>query len=174
MVTMSKYERSHDRGEEFPPRAGNASLTLVMGPAEHPVTFTFSSPHGHFAVGLNRIISLLPELEDRLSAAGAEPFAAEQSVRSTAVSTVATESDYLILADASSGAITVSLFSATKAGRTLVVCKVDNSANAVTVSCFGADTMEGSASKTLSSRYDKCVLTADGISTWIDEATGDK
>jgi hypothetical protein len=109
--------------EAYPPQAGNTELTLVIGPTEHPVTFTFSSPHHHFAIGMNRIMMLLPDLIERISPAEGEVYAGEQNVRQTAVSTTATDSDYLILCDCSAGGIIVSLVSATKAGKTLVIVR---------------------------------------------------
>jgi hypothetical protein len=50
---------------------------------------------------------------------------------------------------------------------------VDSTANAVTVTPFGNDTIEGGPSKTLASQYDKAILTANGVSAWIDEGTGE-
>jgi len=159
--------------ENYPPRAGNTVLTLVTGSADHPVTFTYSSPHHHFHIGLNKVMMILRDLIERISPAEAGVYAEEQNVRQTAVSTAATDSDYLILCDCSAGGIIVTLVSATKAGKTLVIVKVDSSANAVTVTPFGNDTIEGAASKTLSAQYDKAILTANGISTWLDEGTGE-
>jgi adenine/guanine phosphoribosyltransferase-like PRPP-binding protein len=66
---------------------------------------------------------LLPDLIERISPAEGEVYAGEQNVRQTAVSTTATDSDYLILCDCSAGGIIVSLVSATKAGKTLVIVR---------------------------------------------------
>ena len=170
---MSESRRSPEREEEYPPRAGNTELTIVSGPPTNPRTFTFSSPHHHFTRGLNGVMLVLPELLERIAPEEAGVYAPGQNVRQTAVNTVATESDYLILCDCSAGGIAVSLFSATKAGRTLVIVKVDSSGNAVTVTPFGNDTIESAASKTLTAQYDKVILTANGVSTWIDEGTGE-
>lgn len=169
----AKMGRPRNIEEDYAPMAGNTELTLVTGSAESPVTFTFSSPHHHFAIGLNRLMMLLPDLIERISPEEGEVYAGEQNVRQTAVSTTATDSDYLILCDCSAGGVIVSLVSATKAGKTLVIVKVDSTANAVTVSPFGNDTIEGEPSKTLASQYDKAILTANGVSAWIDEGTGE-
>jgi hypothetical protein len=130
---------------------------------------TFSSPQKHFFQGLNAAIMSVPEILNRLAPEEPEVYAGEQNIRQTAVSTTATESDYMILCDTSAGGLVVSLFSATKAGRTLVIVKVSNDGNAVTVTAFGNDTIEGATAKSLTSQYQKAILTADGVSTWIDE-----
>jgi hypothetical protein len=116
-------------------------------------------------------MALLPELLGRLQEEEAEVYGEGQTVRFTAVSTSVTETDDVILCDCSAGAIVVSLFSATKAGGTLIIVKVDSTANAVTVSAYGNDLIEGSASKTLSSQYDKAILLANGVSEWLDLGT---
>lgn len=170
---MSESKRSRDKEDEYPPQSGNTELSLVVGSPANPRTFTFSSPHRHFSPELNRVMLVLPELISRVSPEEAEVYAPEQNVRQVAVNTTATESDYLILCDCSAGGIIVSLVSATKAGKTLVIVKVDSTANAVTVTPFGNDTIEGNPSKTLSTKYDKAILTADGVSTWIDEGTSE-
>jgi hypothetical protein len=122
---------------------------------------------------LNRVMMVLPDLIDRISPEEAEVYAAEQNVVRKAANYTATMSDYLILCDASAGAFVVSLPSATHVGKTLVIVKVDSTANAVTVTPFGNDTIEGASSKTLSAQYDKIIVTADGVSTWLDEGTGE-
>lgn len=112
----------------------------------------------------------LPELIERISPEEPEVYAAEQNVRRAVGNTVATDSDYMILCDTSAGGFTVSLFSATKMGRTLVVCKTSSDGNAVSVVPFGNDTIQGSESKSLTTQYDKIVITADGVSMWIVES----
>lgn len=166
---MSESRRKHDEYEEHVPQ----SLTLTTGTAEAPRSFVFSAPSHRFASELNRLMVVLPDLINRLGLEEAGVYAAEQNVRQTAVSTAATESDYLMLCDCSAGGIIVSLVSATKAGKTLVIVKVDSTANAVTVTPFGNDKIEGLSSKTLASQYDKAILTADGVSTWLDEGTSE-
>ena len=170
-TTLSEGKRSHEREHEEHEEHAPQSLTLTTGTALAPRNFVFSAPSRRFASELNRLMMVLPDLLERISPEEAEVYAGEQNVRQTAVSTTATESDYLILCDCSAGGIIVSLFSATKSGRTLVIVKVDSTANAVTP--FGNDTIEGDPSKTLASQYDKAILTANGVSTWLDEGTGE-
>jgi hypothetical protein len=123
-------------------------------------------------VGLNNILLVLPELLSRI-VPEEELYGGEAlNVRQVAANTTATESDGVILCDCSAGGIVVSLFSATKSGRTLIIIKTDTSDNAVTISAFGNDLVEGSASKSLSAQYQKAILLANGISSWYDLGSG--
>jgi hypothetical protein len=114
---------------------------------------------------------LLPELISRISPEEAEAYGEGLNVRQVAAKTTATESDGVILCDCSAGAIVVTLFSATKSGRELIIIKTDATSNAVTISCFGADDIEGSPSKTLSAQNEKAILLANGVSSWYDLGT---
>jgi hypothetical protein len=79
-----------------------------------------------------------------------------------------TTSDFAILANAASGAITITLPSAGTAGMLVHVKKIDTSANAVKVAGSGGNTIEGSTSKSLSKKYMSLTLIADGTSTWYE------
>lgn len=73
----------------------------------------------------------------------------------------------VINANATSGAITVSLPSAVGiAGKTYVVRKSDASVNAVTVDPNGSQTVNGSSTHVLSSQYDTVTIVSDG-SNWV-------
>jgi hypothetical protein len=167
---MSKEERERrDIVNEYPPRASNTELTLTIGSVTNPRTFTYSSPHQHFARGLNSVMMVLPDLINRISPETPEVYASQQNVVHKVANYTATPSDYLILCDTSAGAFAVSLPSAINVGLTLVIVKTDSSGNAVTIAPFGNDTIQGAASKSLSAQYDKIILTADGVSNWIVE-----
>jgi type IV secretory pathway TrbF-like protein len=116
-------------------------------------------------------MSLLPELLERLGPVEAAPYAGTVNVRRVAANTTATPSDGMILCDASAGAFVVQLPTAVNVGLTLVIVKVDTSGNAITVTPFGNDTIESGTSKTLAAQWQKLVITADGVSAWIDEST---
>jgi hypothetical protein len=157
--------------EEWPPQSGNTSLTLTMGPTDHPTNFVFSSPHHRYAERLQQLMMLLPELESRICPES-ELYGGEGlNVRSVAADTTATESDGVILCNCSAGPITVSLFSATREGRTLIIAKTDATANAVTVEPFGADHIELGTSLTLSTQFRKAILVSDGVYTWLNIGT---
>ena len=76
-----------------------------------------------------------------------------------------------VLCDASSGAFTVNL-PAASSRKKYHIKKIDSSINAITISANGADTIEGSASKSLATQYKSYTIYSDGSSTWyIESAT---
>jgi len=75
-------------------------------------------------------------------------------------------SDYGIKADATSGAWTLTLPTAANVGHIVFIMKSDSSANAVTVSRAGTDTIEGATTISLANQYDSLVLQSDGAGTW--------
>lgn len=92
----------------------------------------------------------------------------------TANYTVAeTDRDKLINVDATAGAVTIALLSASVAGDgfQVAVKKVDSSGNAVTVDANGSELIDGSLSKALTSQYDVIVLTSDGSNWYISNSS---
>lgn len=76
--------------------------------------------------------------------------------------------DYLILANATGGAITVTLPEAAEnQGRVLVVKKTDASVNAVTLDGNGSETIDGAATKALSAQYAGTMILSDGSGWWV-------
>lgn len=74
--------------------------------------------------------------------------------------------DGVVVADASGGAVTITLPPVTEAsGRFLIAKKVDASANTVTIS--GASNIDGAASQVLAAQYDTIRLIAGASSWWI-------
>jgi hypothetical protein len=74
----------------------------------------------------------------------------------------ATREDHTILANATSGAFTVSLPPAsTKAYPYLVIKKVDATANAVTLDAYGSQTIDGASTISLGAQYQQVILHAD-------------
>lgn len=72
----------------------------------------------------------------------------------------------VVLADATSGAITVNLpAAADNEDRMIAVKKVDSSVNAVTVDANASETIDGNLTYSLSSQYDVVMLVSDG-SNW--------
>jgi prefoldin subunit 5 len=75
--------------------------------------------------------------------------------------------DYSVLANASSGAITITLPTASGiAGRIYVIKKIDSSANAVTITPNTGQTIDGANSYALSTQYKYVVLQSTG-SNWV-------
>jgi hypothetical protein len=123
----------------------------------------FETGRRGFATKLNSLMALLPTLIERLA-----PLPeALLTVRKTTISTLVNETDYLLLADASAGALTISLPLAAIGGRQLLLEKIDDSANAVTVVAIGVDTIQGDSTISLAAQYDKALLVSDGDHMWM-------
>ena len=79
-----------------------------------------------------------------------------------------TSGDYTILADASSGAITIILpAAASSSGRILNIKKIDSSSNAVTIDGNLAETIDGAATLTINSQWTSYTLQCDGTAWHI-------
>jgi hypothetical protein len=158
--------REHEGFSEAP-MSGNEEVTISVGSGTSARTFTFSAPHRSFVSGFNNALSWLPELLARLLGEEGEAISERYNMRTTAVDTDITESDDVLLCNCSANAIEASLISATHTGKMLTIIKTDASENAVTVSAFGNDLIEGQSSVTLSGQYDKVTLVSDGVSSWF-------
>lgn len=85
----------------------------------------------------------------------------------------ATQNDGLILVDATSGAITITLpTAATSVGRVYTVQKIDGGANAVTVDGAGAETIGGAATKALADQYDSITIACNGTAWYVLATVG--
>jgi len=89
------------------------------------------------------------------------------AVKSVTANYTATASDRVILCDATSNSMTVSLPSASGiTGRVYTIKKVDSSANTVTIDPNGTETIDGSSTYSLSSQWDFVTIVSDG-SNWV-------
>jgi hypothetical protein len=87
--------------------------------------------------------------------------------RSTSANTATTPDDYTILADASGGAITVTLHSAASALGPIRIIKTDATGNAVNVDVTGTDTINGGAIPiAITLQNTPRDFTSDGTSAW--------
>ena len=74
---------------------------------------------------------------------------------------------FYVRGDATSGAFAVTLPTALNSqGRQLLIKKIDVSANAVTVTRAGTDTIEGANTVVLGAQWDKTLLISNGVDTW--------
>jgi hypothetical protein len=86
-------------------------------------------------------------------------------VRTVRAATTASESDWLILADATGGAFSVTLPVAARApGMVVSIKRTNGAANAVTIARTASDTIDGAASISLSAQYASRTLVSDGES----------
>lgn len=82
-------------------------------------------------------------------------------------STAITTSNTSVFADATSGAITITLpLAASAPGKEFLIEKIDSSGNAVTVSRAGSDTINGSTTKSLASQYNFTRVQSVGGTIW--------
>ena len=147
------------------------TLTLELGTAENPVSFTLKTPAEEFSERLNALEIILPSLIEQI-VTPAELPTGQEMVKFVAGNYQAQASDTVIVVDTSGGDVTISLPTATITGKRLVIAKETSDANTVTIAPFGNDTIESSSSKTLSARWSKAVLESDGVSNWLDLLSG--
>lgn len=77
------------------------------------------------------------------------------------------DTDYLILADATGGAVTLTLpLAVISEGRTVVAKKLDASGNAVTFDGNGAETVDNAASVSTTTQYGALRVYCDGTEWW--------
>lgn len=76
---------------------------------------------------------------------------------------ILTFNDDMVLGDATAGAMTLTLPTANGIpGVQKTLKKIDVSSNHITVACNGSETIDGVATKTLSSQWDKITVVSDG------------
>lgn len=88
------------------------------------------------------------------------------SIVSKAGAYTATDSDIIIVCDASSGAFTITLPTAVgRRGKAFYIKKTDATANAVTIDADGAETIDGALTQVIAMQYNSLSLVSDG-SNW--------
>ncbi len=126
-----------------------------------------AAPDPHPQYLLESDASTLYQTQAGLSAA-AKSAARVYNVRAVTASTTAGATDDLITADATSGAITVSLLPLSgNTGLRLHVIKTDSTANSVTLDGSGAETINGSATFALTAQYDSVEVVATSSGWFI-------
>lgn len=88
--------------------------------------------------------------------------------RTIAADTALTNSDCLVLVDATSGNITVDLApAASKEGTEVIIKKIDVSANTVTIDPDSAETIDGASTKVLTTQFEVLRIASDGVEWWV-------
>ena len=94
--------------------------------------------------------------------------ALDLNLRTITASAAAAADDYMLLCDATSAAITVTLpAAASNAGRVILVKKIDVSANAVTIDGAGAETIDGAATQSTTTQWTSFSVQCDGTGWFI-------
>lgn len=88
-------------------------------------------------------------------------------VEAKTVNYTAKDSDEIITSDATAGQVTITLPTASgRKGKKFVIKRIDASANDTIIDGAGAETIDGVATKTLSSQFDSLTIVSDGTN-WI-------
>lgn len=135
------------------------SSTVVTTTATNPYTLN-ASLHS------NETLSAATGSFDKLDLQGALKI----PIRTVAVNSTVDTTDFVILADASSGEITLTLppASSAPAGRKLVIKKIDsNTSNAVILDGDSSETIDGDLQQSLYGAYQSLVLVASGSGWYI-------
>lgn len=91
-----------------------------------------------------------------------------RSIRTITASATLGANDYTVLANAASGAVTVTLPAAsTVTGQTFHVKKIDATANAVTLDGNGAETIDGAATKATTTQWASYSVQSNGTGWFI-------
>lgn len=90
------------------------------------------------------------------------------AVASVSTNTTLNATNAIVLVDATSGAITITLPTAASAnGRHYTIKKIDSSSNAVTVDGDGAETIDGATTVSLAAQYDAVEVVSNGTAWFI-------
>lgn len=104
---------------------------------------------------------IVPDLAGTLALA---PIARTITVSETPYTALA--DDYTLRCNCAGGALTVYMPAASGSGRILNIKKLDSSANAVTVTADGSDTIDGAATQTVSGQYDNMQIQDGAAGEW--------
>lgn len=92
----------------------------------------------------------------------------ETTAAITATSYSVTDDDFLILADATGGAITLNLPPAALVlYHVFIIKRLNSGVNSVTIDGDGAETIDGALTFVLSNQYDSINIISDGTAYWI-------
>ena len=138
--------------------ADNVQMVAASGSLQH---FVATGQQHQFLV--NAVEQL------RVSGAGTSLLAGLLAPTTAKTATfTAAATDYTLLCDATSGAITANLpAAASNAGRIYLVKKVDASANAVTLDGDGAETIDGAATYALTVQWQSVTVQCNGTGWFI-------
>ena len=90
------------------------------------------------------------------------------AIRAVTATTALTAADYTLLADATSGAVVVNLpAAASNAGVIFNVKKIDAGGNAVTLTANGADLIDGSGTRAITTQYSSVRIQSNGSAWYI-------
>lgn len=156
------------------PNTPNAALQVTGGFVVTNLASSATAPvSGSANITGNLTVGGTLAVTNTLTGSAAGVFSGcRQNQRSVTANATLTATDYTVLADASSGPITVTLLTAATggAGRIYRIKKIDSSANAVTIVRASTDTIytttSGNTSVALTTQGQSIMLQGNGTNTW--------
>lgn len=130
-------------------------------PTRYPVPGSDTNTWGYILLNL---LNVSINSDGSLSSTAVATASRTISIQSSAYSPSATISE-VVLANASSGSITITLPSATSNTNLYIVKKVDNSSNNVTIATVSSQTIDGGSTAVLRVQFVSVMLVSDG-SNW--------
>lgn len=175
-VTIAATSSGAPAGAQYVTLSTDATLTservLVAGAG---IALTDGGAGGNVTLNIGAGTGIVVNADDvALDLAAALTWTGAQTIqslrRSVSTKTAAytlTASDYFIEADATSAAFAVTLPAATVAGQHFVVKKTDASANAVTLTRAGTDTIDGANTYALTAQNETVEVISMGNGKWL-------
>jgi len=141
-------------------------------PQGEPVTLDFGE-RKIIQVGVVEVRATEPELLPKglmwldTAATGPASTAGIRLVKTTTISETLTAAFDVVLVDASSGAITITLPSiSSRKFKQYDIAKIDDSENSVTIDADSAETIDGGLTAVLFSQWESITIVNDGLSNW--------
>jgi len=137
----------------------------TAGPGSGSQALTLASVNGNVGSFTNANITV--NAKGLITAASSGSAGGSNQVASPTTTYNATTADAGIFASATGGAFAVNLPAASaKSGQILYIKKIDSSANAVTVTRAGSDTIDGATTFALQVQYAELTIMSNGGTSW--------
>lgn len=154
-------------GAGSPSTLGNIKTSLLRNNAGSPETVV-AAPVGAIAQDTTNGVVYVKKTGTGNTGWQRVPSASLDVSTKTATTYTITSSDTVIIADATSNVVTITLpLASAHAGYRFYVKRKDNSGNAVTIARTGSDTIDGATSQTLDSQYTSATIVSDGTNWYI-------
>ena len=173
------------RGISFPPRTDDPTLDSwfeevrsavdglpfsTFSTSDGPNSSAVTAPEGFIGFEIGSSVTKLWFKESGSTSTGWSPwdlFKGLHTITTVTADTTLTSSNDVVLVNAASGAITITLPTAATLLQEFTVKKIDSSGNVVTVDGNGSETIDDTTTKVLSSQYDSIRFASDGAEWWI-------
>lgn len=142
-------------------------VDMVLADATQVVALIYNASSAKWLAALSPANAAITNKSNTFSAEQIFTKAERHAYTSVSANTTLDTTHYVVDVDASSAAITIALPTAASVnGREYVIRKLDSSANAVTIDGYSSETINGAATKTLSTQYTTARIMSNGTN-WI-------